>query len=83
MVSSQPNTSGPEGAKGRDEQVEQHATGLQATPASTIQHPMGVGEMPILAQSQKAQGAGYGPFTRRQNRAPQQDLSMLPGTLPK
>ena len=53
----------------------------RGAPHSPAEHPMIVHEVPLAAEPRDAQQAGHGPLTRCQERADEQNLSVLPGAL--
>ena len=64
-----------------DEQPQKDACASSWAPRRSAEHPMVVHEVPLAAEPRDAQQAGHGPLTRCQERADEQNLSVLPGAV--
>src|SRR5262249_20790921 len=68
---------GSSGSKRAHQQAEQDLTSGEGRPEGTVQHPMVVLKLRVLAQAHDAQDRGHGAFARRENCTHEQDLSVL------
>jgi hypothetical protein len=72
---------GPVRHKGVDQKLQEDPCASSRAPHSATEHAVIVHEVPLAAEPSDAQQTGHGPLTRGQDRADEQNLSVLPGAV--